>query len=46
MSPSSSSACSFVSSVAPIPGSSVTRPARTSAEIEVEASRTAFAALR
>ena len=46
MSPCSSSATSLVSSVAPIPGSSVTRPARTSAAIEVEASRTAFAALR
>ncbi len=44
--PVSRSALSFSSSVLPIPGSSVTRPSRVSAETETGASRTAFAALR
>ena len=46
MSPVSSSARSFSSSVLPIPGSDVTVPSRVSAMIETEASRTALAAVR
>ena len=44
--PVSSSALSFSSSVLPIPGSVVTRPSRVSALTDVDASRTALAALR
>ncbi len=46
MSPSSTSACSFVSSVLPMPASSVARPSRASAATETDASRTERAALR
>ena len=46
MSPVSSSARSFSSSVLPIPGSSVTRPARAIAITETGASRTERAAVR
>ena len=46
MSPVSSSACSFSSSVLPMPGSSVTRPSRVSAITDTDASRTALAAVR
>ena len=44
--PVSSSALIFSSSVLPMPGSEVTVPARVSAATDVDASRTAFAALR
>ena len=44
--PVSTSAWIFSCRVAPIPGSSVARPARASPATEVEASRTALAALR
>ena len=46
MSPVSSSARSFSSSVLPIPGTDVTLPSRVSAMIDTEASRTALAAVR
>ena len=46
MSPVSSSARSFSSSVLPMPGSSVTRPSRASAITDTGASRTALAAVR
>jgi len=46
ISPVSISARIFSSSVAPMPASSVTRPASASAATEVGASRTTFAALR
>jgi hypothetical protein len=46
MSPVSSNARSFSSSVRPMPGTSVTLPWRVSAITETEESRTAFAALR
>ena len=46
MSPVSSSARSFSSSVLPIPGSDVTVPSRVIAMIDTDASRTAFAAVR
>ena len=44
--PVSSSVMIFCCSVAPIPGSSVARPARASAATETDASRTDLAALR
>ena len=40
MSPVSISVSSFVSSVLPMPGSSVTRPSRTSCSTDTDASRT------
>ena len=46
MSPVSSSALSFSSSVLPMPGTVVTLPSRVRAMIETEASRTALAAVR
>ena len=46
MSPVSSSARSFSSSVLPMPGTVVTWPSRVMAMIETEDSRTALAALR
>ena len=46
MSPVSSSARSFSSSVLPMPGTVVTRPSRVIAMIDTEDSRTALAALR
>ncbi len=46
MSPVSSSARSFSSSVLPIPGTDVTLPWRVRSMIETEASRTALAAVR
>ncbi len=46
MSPVSSSARSFSSSVLPMPGSSVTRPSRVRPITDTEASRTALAAVR
>ena len=46
MSPVSSSARSFSSSVLPIPGSEVTLPSRVSAITDTDASRTALAAVR
>jgi hypothetical protein len=45
MSPVSSSARIFSSSVLPIPGNSVTRPSRVIASTETAASRTALAAV-
>ncbi len=44
--PVSNSACSFSSSVLPMPGRLVTRPSRVRALTETDASRTALAALR
>ena len=46
MSPVSSSARSFSSSVLPMPGTVVTLPSRVSCMIDTEASRTALAAVR
>ena len=46
MSPVSSSALSFSSSVLPMPGTLVTLPSRVSAMIDTDASRTALAAVR
>ncbi len=46
MSPVSSSARSFASSVLPIPGSSVTRPPRASCMTDTAESRTVLAAVR
>ena len=46
MSPVSSSARIFSSSVLPMPGSSVTRPSRASAITDTDDSRTALAAVR
>ena len=46
MSPVSTSVSSLVSSVLPIPGSSVTFPSRVSCSTETEDSRTVLAAVR